>query len=84
MKIVRVAGTISDTTYFYGSMDGTTKDAAIDSVFCSSCTGTTYKELSTTRWNNFNYPYILVWNWKKGGATDIKSIRSFEFILRNN
>jgi hypothetical protein len=83
LKIVRSSGTVSDTTYFYGSHDGTTKDCAIDSIFTTSATGTTYKYLTDSRWTAFNYPYILIWNWKKGGAA-LKSTRTFEFILRNN
>jgi hypothetical protein len=83
LTITKVTGTVSDTVYFYGSFDGTTKDAAIDSIFNSNVS-TGYKYITASRWTNFSYPYLLIWNWDKGGArTGVKSVRKFEFISRN-
>jgi hypothetical protein len=83
LTITKSTGTVTDTVYFYGSFDGTTKDVAIDSIFNSNVS-TGYKYLTASRWTNFAYPYLLVWNWDKGGVrTSVKSVRKLEMILRN-
>lgn len=83
LTITKSTGTVSDTVYFYGSFDGTTKDAAIDSIFNSNVS-TGYKYLTASRWLKFSYPYLLIWNWDKAGTrTGVKSVRKFEMILRN-
>jgi hypothetical protein len=82
MSVTKVTGTISDTTYFYGSFDGITKDHAIDSIFCSNAS-TGYKYLNQTRWVTFAYPYLLIWNWSKGANT-AKSVRKFLFNVTGN
>lgn len=83
LSITKVTGTVSDTVYFYGSFDGTTKDAAIDSIFNSNVS-TGYKYLTASRWANFSYPYLLIWNWDKGGARNgVKSVRRLDLISRN-
>lgn len=83
LTITKVTGTVSDTVYFYGSFDGTTKDAAIDSIFNSNVS-TGYKYLTASRWTNFSYPYLLIWNWDKYGTrASVKSVRKLEIISRN-
>ena len=83
LYIDKVTGTVSDTCYFYGSFDGTTKDAAIDSIFNSNVSDG-YKYLNTSRWTTFGYPYILIWQWDKGGArTGVKSVRRVDIFSKN-
>jgi hypothetical protein len=83
LSITKVTGTVSDTVYFYGSFDGTTKDAAIDSIFNSNVS-TGYKYITASRWTNFSYPYLLIWNHDKGGVrTAVKSVRRLDVISRN-
>jgi hypothetical protein len=84
LLITNVVGTVSDSVYFYGSFDGVTKDKAIDTIFNSNVS-TGYKYTNPTRWANFDYPYILIWNWDKGGArAGVKSVRKLEIGTVNN
>lgn len=84
LLITKVTGTVSDTVYFYGSFDGTTLDAAIDTI-TNSNVSTGYKYVTASRWTAFNYPYIIIRNWDKGGARNgVKSVRRLDIMSRNN
>jgi hypothetical protein len=83
-EITKVTGTVSDTVYFYGSFDGTSRDVAIDSIFNSNVS-TGNKFLTVSRWTNFAYPYLLIWSLDKGGAKNgVKSVRKLSFNSANN
>lgn len=84
LYIDKVTGTVSDSVYFYGSFDGTTKDAAIDTIKNSNVSDG-YKYTTNANWTYFNYPYLLIWNWDKGGArTGVKSVRKLVIEARND
>lgn len=82
--VTKVTGTISDSVYFYGSYDGTTEDVALDTIFNSNIS-TGKKYLTKTSWASFNYPYLIIKCWDKGGArAGVKSKRQYDIIAKYN
>lgn len=79
--VTKSTGTISDSIYFYGSMDGVTLDKAIDTLKNTNLS-TGYLYPTATAWSTFNYTNLIVRHIAKGGAAK-KSARQMEFVCRN-